>query len=57
MLVFTLKSGEEFHIGDDVRVRILKLEGRQVRVGIDAPRQLDIDREKVRQEKRKEERG
>jgi carbon storage regulator len=57
MLVFTLKRGETFHIGDDVSVRILKLKGARVSVGIDAPSKLHLDRDKVWQKKRERARG
>lgn len=53
MLVFTVKGGDMFHIGEEIRVRIIRLKGGQIRVGIEAPRGLDVDRDKVRQQKRK----
>jgi carbon storage regulator len=35
-------------IGDDVTVTVLGVKGNQVRVGINAPRQVQVDREEVR---------
>jgi carbon storage regulator len=54
MLIFTLEIGELFHVGDDVRVQIVSVSGTRVRVGIDAPRTLEVDRDKVRRNKRTE---
>jgi carbon storage regulator len=43
MLVFTRRSGESFFIGDDIEVVILET-GSQVRIGINAPREVEIVR-------------
>ncbi len=47
MLVFTLQSGQLFHIGSDIRVTIVEVKGGQVKVGIEAPREVAVDRDKV----------
>jgi len=44
MLVLTRKLQEKIHIGDDVTVTILKVKGRTVRLGIEAPRQVRVVR-------------
>lgn len=44
MLIFTVKDGESFEIGNQVIVRILGRRGEQIRVGIDAPRSIGIHR-------------
>jgi carbon storage regulator CsrA len=44
MLVLTRKLQEKIHIGDDVTVTILKVKGRTVRLGIEAPRQVRVIR-------------
>ena len=47
MLVLTRKSGESIHIGEDVRVTVLSVQGQSVKVGIHAPRELAIHREEI----------
>lgn len=47
MLVLTRKAGERILIGDDIVVTILDVRGDGIRVGIDAPRGIRIQREEV----------
>ena len=47
MLVLTRKIGEKVMIGDDVSVTILGLFGNHVRLGINAPKSVDIHREEI----------
>ena len=47
MLVLTRKVGEEIVIGDDVRVKVVAVQGDRVRLGIDAPRSVPVDRLEV----------
>ena len=47
MLILTRKSGESITIGDDVKITVVEVKGRQVRIGIDAPRSYMIHREEV----------
>ena len=47
MLILTRKSGESITIGDDVKVTVVGVKGKQVRIGIDAPRSYMIHREEV----------
>ena len=44
MLVLTRKLMEKLFIGDDICVTVVRLEGGQVRLGIDAPRQVSVVR-------------
>jgi carbon storage regulator len=44
MLVLTRKLMERLYIGDDICVTIVRLEGGQVRLGIDAPREVKVVR-------------
>jgi carbon storage regulator len=44
MLVLTRKLMEKLYIGDDVCVTVVRLEGGQVRLGIDAPRDVAVVR-------------
>lgn len=49
MLVLTRKAGERIVIGDDIVVTILDVRGDGIRIGIDAPRGVKIQREEVLQ--------
>lgn len=51
MLVFTRKASEGFQIGDDVRVKVLSIDGGNVRLGIEAPKETVVDRDEVAQAK------
>ena len=47
MLVLTRKLNESIKIGDDVEVKIISVDGDQVKLGIDAPRNIDIHRKEI----------
>ncbi len=47
MLILTRKLGESITIGDDIKVSVLGVHGRQVRLGIDAPLNVVVHREEV----------
>jgi len=47
MLILTRKLGESVTIGDDIKITILGVRGRQVRLGIIAPQKVTIHREEV----------
>ena len=47
MLILTRKSGESLMIGEDVSVTVLGVKGNQVRIGIDAPKDISVHREEV----------
>ncbi|MCX7522400.1 carbon storage regulator [Microbacterium sp. STN6] len=47
MLVLTRKPGEKILIGDDIVITLLDSRGDGVRIGIDAPRGITIQREEV----------
>ena len=49
MLILTRKLGESITIGDDIKIRVLEIKGKQVRLGIDAPRKYSIHREEIYQ--------
>lgn len=49
MLVLTRKVGQQIRIGDDVTVTVVRIQGDKVRLGIDAPAEVVIHREEVRQ--------
>jgi carbon storage regulator len=47
MLIITRRVGEAAMIGNDVSVRVLGVKGNQVRIGIDAPRNVAVHREEI----------
>ena len=47
MLILTRKLGETIRIGNEIKVTLLDVKGRQVRVGIDAPSEITIHREEI----------
>lgn len=54
MLVLTRKAGQAIHIGDNIVVRILGSQNGQFRVGIDAPKDVDIQRDDIKNKKKPE---
>ncbi len=53
MLVLRRHAGESFLIGDDIEVRVLEVAGKQVKVGIIAPREIVIRRTELAELNRK----
>jgi len=49
MLILSRRIGETLMIGDDVTVTVLAVKGNQVRVGVKAPKEVDVHREEVYQ--------
>lgn len=47
MLVLTRKAGERIVIGDDIVVTVLDVRGDSIRIGIDAPKGVKIQREEI----------
>ena len=47
MLILTRRIGEKLIIGENVTVTILGVKGRQIRIGIDAPRDVTVNREEI----------
>ncbi|HFL8824371.1 MAG TPA: carbon storage regulator CsrA [Candidatus Azoamicus sp. OHIO1] len=58
MLILTRKIGESLMIGDNVTVTVLGVKGTQVRIGVNAPKEVTVHREeiykKLKTEKEKE---
>lgn len=47
MLILSRRNGEKLIIGDDVELTILGIKGNQVRIGVNAPKDVAVHREEV----------
>jgi carbon storage regulator len=49
MLILTRRVGETLMVGDDVSVTVLGVKGNQVRIGVNAPKEVSVHREEIYQ--------
>ena len=54
MLLLMRKPGQVIHIGDDITVKVVSVEGKQVQIGIEAPRDVQILRPEAKVQTRKQ---
>lgn len=54
MLILTRRVGETLMIGDEVTVTVLGVKGNQVRIGVNAPKDVSVHREEIYERIKKE---
>ena len=47
MLILTRRPGESLYLGDDIRITVLGMQGKQVKLGLDVPAETTVNREEV----------
>ena len=47
MLVLTRKTGEAIQIGDDIEITVVSIKGDQIKLGINAPKNIEIHRKEI----------
>lgn len=57
MLILTRKVNESLRVGDDVIVTVLGIKSGQIRIGINAPRDIEVHRQEVYERIQNEQRG
>ncbi len=57
MLILTRRIGETLMVGDDVTITVLGVKGNQVRIGVNAPKDVAVHREEIYQRIQKEKLG
>ena len=49
MLILTRRSGQSLYLGEDIRITILGIQGKQVKIGLSLPEDMTVYREEVYQ--------
>jgi len=57
MLILTRRIGETLMVGDEVTITVLGVKGNQVRIGVNAPKDVAVHREEIYQRIQKEKTG
>jgi len=56
LLILTRKVGEAVSIGDDIQISVVEIKGSQVKLGIQAPKSIEVHREEIYQKIQEENR-
>jgi carbon storage regulator len=51
MLILTRRQGESIIVGDNVRITVISVKGNQVRIGVEAPRSVSVQRQEIASKK------
>jgi carbon storage regulator len=54
MLILTRRVGESLKVGDDITITVLGVKGSQVRIGVNAPKDVSVHREEIYERIKKE---
>jgi carbon storage regulator len=54
MLILTRRVGESLVVGDDITITVLGVKGSQVRIGVNAPKDVSVHREEIYERIKKE---
>jgi carbon storage regulator len=54
MLILSRNEGQTIYIGDNIKLTVLGISGKQVRIGVNAPDEVSIDREEIYIKKQKQ---
>lgn len=49
MLILTRRPGESLYLGDHIKLKVLNVQGKQVKIGLDVPEDMTVYREEVYQ--------
>ncbi len=47
MLILTRRPGESIHLGDNIKITILSVKGKQIKIGLDVPEDMPVYREEL----------
>ncbi len=47
MLILTRRPGESLHLGDNIKITVLGVQGKQIKIGLDVPDDMQVYREEV----------
>ncbi|WP_027185731.1 carbon storage regulator CsrA [Desulfovibrio inopinatus] len=47
MLILTRRPGESIHLGDDIKITVLGVQGKQIKIGLEVPDDVQVYREEV----------
>jgi carbon storage regulator len=47
MLILSRRPGESVHVGDDIKITVLSVQGQQIKIGLDVPENMPVYREEI----------